>query len=90
MKRVNMKAGYLFQRLVAQNDRNGNPRRLWVLYEKQTGNTAKVIEEGYAGRPEECDARRPGMVELPEIEITNRFFATLRRDATRVGIYEGR
>ena len=38
-----------YQRLKADNDRNGNPRRLIVTYDLATGGVLRVIDEGYAG-----------------------------------------
>jgi hypothetical protein len=39
---------YLFQRLVAPNDRNGNPRRLYLVTDLETRHTT-AYDEGYAG-----------------------------------------
>jgi len=43
----------MFQQLRAPNDSSGNPRRLYVLY-KLNGAPHSVIDDGYAGGPEEC------------------------------------
>jgi hypothetical protein len=81
--------GYIFQHLRAPNDRNGNPRRLWVLYDKNTGGVIQVIEEGYGGRPKDCDARHiDGAVEVSPICIDVTEYNTWRREAKRTGIYQ--
>ena len=68
------------QLLRAPHDRNGNPRRLWIIYEVPKGKgpgdiaVVGVIDEGYRGRPDV--ARVP---ELPNMNIT----ATEYRDWKR-------
>lgn len=54
----------LCQNLRAPNDRNGNPQRVWVLYSAD-GRIVNVIDEGYAGKPEECKT----LVELPQVVV---------------------
>lgn len=85
-----MGPGYIFQKLGTTNDSNGNPRRLWVLYNKSDGNVHKVIEEGYGGRPAECDCRRPGMVEVASVEITPREYNSWKKAAKDRHIYKAR
>ena len=53
------------QCLKTTNDRNGNPRRVWILY-GEDGNPAMVRDEGYAGRPDW------GAVELSNINVSPR------------------
>lgn len=55
----------LVQNLVATNDVNGNPRRLWVIMDPKHGDIVKVIDEGYGGRP----AETRGYIQLPSYEI---------------------
>ncbi len=53
----------MYQHLRCTNDNNGNPRRLYVFMDA-TGAIVAVQDEGYRGRPAECN----GLVELPAIE----------------------
>lgn len=68
---------YLIQHIRAPNDRNGNPRRCFILYhvredETQDGNAYPTIrilaveEEGYAGIPDEWR----GYGRLPAINVS--------------------
>lgn len=41
-----------WQRWKALNDSNGNPRRLYVQFDKG-GNIMRVYDEGYAGKPKD-------------------------------------
>lgn len=52
---MNWKATHC-QNLKSTNDVNGNPRRLWVIYDarKDPAFPIEVINEGYGGEPEEC------------------------------------
>ena len=52
------------QRLVANNDVNGNPRRCWLRF-YDDGKLKDVIDEGYGGKPDVCRFE----VELPEIKV---------------------
>ena len=54
-----------FQWLKATNDNYGNPRRIYVFY-AVNGNIAFTIDEGYAGKPKECQ----GLIELPSFQIS--------------------
>lgn len=40
---------YLTQNLLADNDANGNPQRLWVVYD-ETANVMALYDEEYYGR----------------------------------------
>ncbi len=57
----------LTQNLRAPNDTNGNPRRLWVIYNTETGEIVSVRDEGYRGRPDRTAMAE--LVELPSVEI---------------------
>ena len=75
------------QNLRTDNDRNGNPRRLWLVYavdeDTHTAETAALVDEGYQGRqcllgvlsPAEYDAA----VELPPAVITPKEYNTRKR-----------
>lgn len=63
----------MFQHIRAENDANGNPRRLWVFY-RPDGIICKVIDEGYSGRPALCK----GLVELAEINVGPKEYRSLR------------
>lgn len=64
-----------YQQLKAPNDRNGNPRRLWMIYEFETlpdndvdivvASKTYAIDEGYRGMPAEARG-----LEIPAINIT--------------------
>ena len=41
---------YIATRLRAPNDRNGNPRRLFLVVSTKDGNLVGVHDEGYKGR----------------------------------------
>jgi hypothetical protein len=55
----------MVQHLCATNDVNGNPRRIYALYDV-AGNIVQVIDQGYTGRREVPK----GLIELPEVNIT--------------------
>jgi len=38
----------IMQRLAAPNDRNGNPKRVWVFYNLE-GHVVETVDEGYKG-----------------------------------------
>jgi hypothetical protein len=40
----------LYQHLSAPNDKNGNPRRVWVVY-NEVGNISAVHDESYGNLP---------------------------------------
>jgi|WetSurSiteA1Bulk_404760.scaffolds.fasta_scaffold41583_3 hypothetical protein len=63
-----------YQHLKADNDPNGNPQRLYVVYELQTmppseglgyWTIVEVYDEGYAGLPQALH----GMPQLPDVSI---------------------
>jgi len=53
-----------YQHLKSTNTINGNPQRLFAIYNKK-GEMIKIIDEGYGGEPFECK----NMIELPAINI---------------------
>lgn len=62
---------FMFQRLRARNDINGNPRRCFVVMDGR-GAILDVIDEGYGGWPRECR----GLIELPEINVSAKEYAS--------------
>ncbi len=54
-----------YQHLRCTNDTNGNPRRVFVLYDAQ-GEIVRAIDEGYRGTPAECR----GLIQLPTFDTT--------------------
>ena len=75
------------QKLVAPNDRNGNPRRLWVVYQvgkKQEATYVEiVIDDGYRGRPDEA----MNIPELSNIDISSGTYEEWIRYAKGHGIW---
>lgn len=67
-----------YQHMSAKNDSNGNPRRLWMVYE---GKDFYAIDEGYNGRPK-CLA---DYVELIPVNISPADYHELLAIDTRVG-----
>ncbi len=58
----------IVQHLRAKNDTNGNPRRIWALYDVESVNrvSSQYYDEGYRGKPEECR----NLPEIPSVAIT--------------------
>ena len=52
----------MYQRWKAPNDTNGNPRRVFLVFDAE-GNVLDVIDEGYAGRP----GWLRGLIQLPDV-----------------------
>ena len=81
-------ATLVYQRLKTSNDINGNPRRLYAVYELATESKCfkivRVIDEGYAGLPE--DLRN--MTSLPTLSIEPREYKEWRRVAKAQGVLE--
>jgi hypothetical protein len=79
---------YTYQRLAAPNDRNGNPRRLWVICAQKSIDliTVAVLTEGYKGRTvvskwfDDHPNAVPFRLTLPYINVT----ATEYRDWVRL------
>jgi hypothetical protein len=53
----------------AGNDKNGNPRRGWIIVSCADGNTLDFVDEGYSGRGA-LDMTWPNYVEGPTIVTT--------------------
>ena len=65
-----------WQHQKAQNDPNGNPQRLIVVFGLD-GNVLRVINEGYSGIPWKL---LDGIVEIPSVNISKSdYHAMLRR-----------
>ncbi len=57
----------IFQHLKAGHDTNGNPLRVYVVYDlEENGNIVEVIDEGFAGKPSSLH----DMIELAEFNIS--------------------
>ena len=75
------------QNLRTDNDRNGNPRRLWAVYaideDTHTARTAAFVDEGYLGR--QCllsvltQAEYDAAIELPAADIIAKEYNTRKR-----------
>ena len=63
-----------YQHLKALNDINGNPQRLYVVYD-DTGNVVSAHDEGYSGLPKECK----NLTELPDIDISQKTYRQWRK-----------
>jgi hypothetical protein len=64
--------------LNAGNDVNGNPRRLFVVYDTETGAIKEVIDEGYSGK-RDLFTRYPKIACGSEIEISPKEYKWLLR-----------
>lgn len=78
----------IYQHYLAPNDTNGNPRRLWVVYE--VGNLAssdlyiaEVIDEGYGGRPEKLN----GVPCVPPVDVSTGEYNAMVRFAKASSIF---
>jgi hypothetical protein len=71
----------LYQHLRAPNDPNGNPQRVFVVYDTdRAGDIVAVIDEGYSGRQALRNAGIPSdTVELPSINISRAEYHAFRR-----------
>ena len=75
----------LIQNLRTDNDRNGNPRRLWLIYGVSEGvaEIVAVVDEGYEGRRCLLDVLSPAVyasaIELPAVDITPKEYSTRKR-----------
>lgn len=69
----------LVQRIMANNDKNGNPRRLWVVYTQSAWSNNYVvdvvIDEGYEGAPD-LIKKYP---ELPSVWVTPSEYNSIKR-----------
>ena len=72
------------------NDTNGNPRRLWAVFELDTrkpggtGCLVAVYNSGYSDRPQALHA----LAELPSVSITPREYRDTIRHAKTEGFFE--
>lgn len=77
----------LCQNLRSKNDVNGNPKRLWVVYQlvkpSHYSPIVEVYEEGYRGRPAELT----NMVELPMVDIVPSEYRRIKDRAQELGHY---
>lgn len=64
----------IVQQWRAQNDVNGNPRRVFVLFD-DSGSIAGAIDEGYTSEPTELR----GFAHLPAVRITATEYKQLLR-----------
>jgi len=53
------------QQFRADNDINGNPQRVWAVYDKN-GYLLGVINEGFGGKPGICH----DLIALPSVEVS--------------------
>ena len=77
----------VIQNLRTDNDRNGNPRRLWAVYavdeDTHTARTVAFVDEGYQGR--QCligvlsQAEYDAAIELPAVVITPKEYSARKR-----------
>lgn len=65
-----------YQHMKGPQDRNGNPRRLWMVYE---GRDFYAIDEGYSGRPKFL----LDYLELMPVNISAREYRDLLLEDTR-------
>lgn len=66
----------------ANNDRNGNPRRGWMVVD-QDGNTLAFVDEDYSGRAS-LTRRFPGVPETGRIAVTpGEYRSMLRAEKAR-------
>lgn len=77
----------VYQHLKADNDPNGNPQRLYLVYELRSApldewRLTDVYDEGYHGRP---SALR-NVLELPSVNISKRDYHTRYARAKAAGL----
>lgn len=70
----------MYQHLRADNDRNGNPRRLFLIL-THDGGVADIIDEGYMGKGAMNAYPWHDMTELPSIDITTAEYRSMVRNA---------
>jgi len=77
----------ILQHVCAPDDRNGNPRRLWVISSERPCPLV-IYEEGYRGRLPECDCRNnPDLVEIYEVHVPVWEYNAIKKKARKCGIY---
>lgn len=69
----------------ADNDRNGNPRRGWLIYTRE-GDFLGFIDEGYGGR-QAMTSLFPKAVELASIPVQPKTYNEANRDDRILGGY---
>lgn len=68
-----------YQHVSTTHDTNGNPRRLYLVY-NGNGDLTDVYEEGYRGLPKELRQ----MKQLSTLEITPREYKELKRTEGKI------
>ena len=69
----------LIQHHKDSNDRNGNHRRVYVIYSMDTGRVVAAFEEGYSGIGAVPMDIRHKAIDLGSVEITPREYRRLRK-----------
>lgn len=69
----------------ADNDRNGNPRRGWLVYTKE-GEFLGFIDEGYSGR-QALTSLFPNAVDLASIPVKPKTYNEANREDRILGGY---
>lgn len=70
------------QHICCQNDVNGNPRRLYAVY-NVTGKTVAVIEEGYSNISDDVSQ----LSSIMEIVVAPTEYNAIKKQAQKDGIY---
>ena len=81
---------FVYQHQRSDNDPNGNPQRLWIVWRVGTGEyaeTVAVIDEGYGDFPRD---RWPAAMELSPVRIPKSEYHRVVRWARGVQILESR
>lgn len=64
--------------IATKNDRNGNPRRGWIVMD-QSGEAVRFVEEGYRGNGALADAGLPDIPATSRLDVTPGEFAGWRK-----------
>ncbi len=72
---VSRNAPTMYQQLKAGHDRNGNPRRVFILLDA-SGDIVQAIDEGYTGMPKVCGR----LVQLPTLNIEPAEYRSLLKE----------
>lgn len=73
-----------WQHFRATNDSNGNPRRLYVVYDEDA-DIGALIDEGYSGMPKYLIEDE--VPQLPTIDVSVAQYNQLKRFAKQTGVY---
>lgn len=76
------KLPYILIHMCAQNDKNGNPRRCYVIYNAHNGTIFDVYDEGYSGIGAVPDEIRARALRLQPVQVTTaqyRIFMKFRK-----------